>query len=82
MPAAMLGDDIFVALDLEAEAHRYLAKGRSVVTVYEALLRYATEEGRNELVLTWHLPPADGEARLQGFRQQLVEWGFAWSDSA
>lgn len=82
MPAAMLGDDIFVALDLEAEANRYLAKGHSVIAVHEALLRYATEEGRNELVVSWHLPPADVEARLRDFRQQLGEWGFDWSDSA
>ena len=77
MPAAMMGADVFVVLDIEAEARRYTAQGRSVITMQEGLIRYATESGANELVLTWYGAPADGPELMQLLGQRLQALGFA-----
>lgn len=77
MPAAMLGDDVFVVIDIEAEAQRNVARGRSVITLHEGMIRYATESGENELIVTWHLGPADASQRLQALGLRLQELGFA-----
>lgn len=82
IPAAMLGDDVFVVIDVEAEAQRYLARGRSVITLQEGLIRYATESGANELLVTWYLAPADGAQRLQALGQHLQAIGFALREDA
>ncbi len=76
MPLAMLGEDIFVVLDVDAEARRLCACGCSVITLYEGLIRYAIEEGENELVLAWHRPPDDVGERLARMRERLPGLGF------
>lgn len=76
MPAAMLGDGIFVVLDVDAEAARLADRGCSVIALYEGLIRYAIEEGENELVLRWTHGPADAGTRLQRLRSRLQALGF------
>lgn len=77
MPPAMLAEDVFVVLDVEAEAWRFAGEGRSVITLQEGLIRYATESGNNELDINWHLAPADGTQRMQALALRLQELGFA-----
>lgn len=82
MPPAMLAEDVFVVLDVEAETQRYASQGRSVITLEEGLIRYATESGNNELVINWHLAPADGAQRMQVLALRLQELGFALREEA
>ncbi len=76
MPAAMLGDDIVVVLDVDAEAARLAARGCSVIALYEGLIRYAIEEGENELVLRWTHAPVDAGERLRRLGPRLQALGF------
>jgi hypothetical protein len=82
MPPAMLAEDVFVVLDVEAEALRFVSQGHSVVTLKEGLIRYATESGNNELVINWHLAPVDGTQRMQALALRLQELGFALREVA
>lgn len=76
MPAPMLGDDIFFVLDVEAAALYSRRSQRSVVTVTEGLIRYAMEEGANQLVIRWYNGPSDAKNRFDAVAQRLAELGF------
>ena len=72
----MLGDDVFVVLDVAGEAQRNAAQGRSTITLHEGLLRYATESGDNELDVAWYRAPADAPRRLEALTRDLAALGF------
>ncbi|MGA2286893.1 hypothetical protein [Bradyrhizobium sp.] len=64
MPKEMFGDDLFLVVDVEAEARELIRLGRRFIAIREGFVRNIVEAGQNEFVLDWHQPPADVEARL------------------
>lgn len=75
MPDAMLGDDVFFALDVAAERAALAAEGLSVLTVEEGFARHPLEYGDNRLRLTWTNPPADAAGRLGAAAAGLAALG-------
>lgn len=75
MPAALMGKDIFVVVDVDYETERLLKENISFITLYEGFIRHANEEGHNQLVLHWYRAPEDGGVRLAAMQARFAALG-------